>query len=255
MSYYLSLLFVVFLYMNAWFLWSLIVKRNDVADIAWGLGFVLLAWLSLQVFGYPSLRGYISACLVSLWGGRLALHIYLRNHDKAEDYRYRAWRKDWGQCFYLRAYVQVYLLQGALLFLIAWPIMIINKHVGPELSLLDYIGISVWLFGFFFESVSDMQLLRFIKNPANKGKIMQSGLWQYSRHPNYFGEVVQWWGIWLIALSVPWGLLTIISPLTISILILFISGIPMLEKKMTENPAFRDYQKRVSVFFPMPKKR
>lgn len=255
MSYYLSLAIVIFFYMNLCFFWSVIKKRNDVVDIAWGLGFILLAWLSLLVFGHPSLRGYITAILVSLWGLRLSLYVYMRNRHKTEDFRYLTWRKAWGRCFYVRSYLQIYLLQALLLFLIAGPILHINKYASHGLVLFDYLGILVWLLGFTFEIVSDAQLACFIKDPGNKGKIIQSGLWQYSRHPNYFGEVTLWWGIWLIALSVPSGWLTIFGPLAITLLILFVSGIPLLEQKMMKNEAYLEYKKHVSVFIPMPRRK
>ena len=251
MNYYLTLALVLFVYMNLGFLVSLVRKRNDVADVAWGLGFVLMAWVSFVLSGFLGFRGLLVIILVSIWGLRLAWHIYGRNKGKTEDYRYLAWRKEWGKLFYLRSYLQVYLLQGFLLFLVVLPVLIINKDSQTSLGRLDFIGVAVWLFGFYFEAVGDAQLARFIKNPANKGKLMQSGLWAYTRHPNYFGEVTQWWGIWLLALSVSNGWLTIIGPLTITFLILKVSGIPMLEKKMAENPEFADYKRRVSVFFPL----
>ena len=253
MNYFLTLSLVLFIYMSLWFVVSLIKKRNDVADVAWGLGFVLMAWTSFLLSGDSGVRGLLVGMLVSVWGLRLAWHIHVRNKGKAEDYRYLAWRKEWGKWFYLRSYFQVYILQGVLLFLIVMPLLFINKHAGSEIGLLDALGVVVWLFGFYFESVGDAQLARFIKNPENKGKLMQSGLWAYTRHPNYFGEVTQWWGIWLIALSVPNGFLTIIGPLTITFLILKVSGIPMLEKKMEENPDFAGYKRRTSVFIPLPK--
>lgn len=240
--------------MSLWFVVSLIKKRNDVADIAWGLGFVLLASVSYFISEASGVRGILVGILVSIWGLRLAWHIHARNKGKAEDYRYLAWRKEWGKWFYIRSYFQVYLLQGALLFLIILPVLIINKSIGGGLGLLDVFGFVVWIIGFYFESVGDAQLARFIKDPSSKGKIMQSGLWAYTRHPNYFGEVTQWWGIWLIALSVPNGWLGIIGPVTITFLILKVSGIPMLEKKMKENPEFADYKQRVSVFIPLPRK-
>jgi steroid 5-alpha reductase family enzyme len=116
-------------------------------------------------------------------------------------------------------------------------------------------GVCVWLFGFLFESVGDAELARFARDPHNRGKILQSGLWQYTRHPNYFGEVVQWWGIWLLAVGVPGGWFGIVGPLTITFLILKVSGIPMLEKKMAENPDFAEYKRRTSVFLPWIPKR
>lgn len=255
MNYYLALALILYVYMSIWFVVSLIKKRNDVADVAWGLGFVLMTWSSYFLSGDSGVRGLLVGLLVTIWGFRLAWHIYTRNRGKAEDYRYLAWRKAWGKWFFPRSYVQVYLLQGMLLFIIALPVLLINKSSGTSLSLLDFLGVVVWLLGFYFEVVGDAQLARFIANSANKGKLMQSGLWSYTRHPNYFGEVTQWWGLWLIALSVPNGWLGIVGPITITFLILKVSGIPMLEKKMAENQEFSEYKRRVSIFIPMlPKK-
>jgi len=254
MNYYLTLGVVLFVYMTLWFVVSIIKKRNDVADTAWGLGFVLLAWTSFFLSDDSGMRGLLVGALVSIWGLRLAWHIHRRNRGKGEDYRYLAWRKEWGNWFYPRSYLQVYLLQGALLFLIVLPVLMINKNAGSALGLLDLVGVAVWLIGFYFESVGDAQLARFIKDPSNKGKLMQSGLWAYTRHPNYFGEVTQWWGIWLIALSVPNGAWAIIGPLTITYLILKVSGIPMLEKKMSEHPDFSEYKRQVSMFIPLPRR-
>lgn len=243
---------LLFIYMNFWFIISLLKRRNDVADIAWGLGFVLLSWASFFLEKEMELRSIITTVLVSIWGLRLAWHIYRRNRGKEEDYRYQQWRKEWGKWFYIRSYLQVYLLQGFLLFIIVLPVLFINIGGGGTFGALDLLGLLVWLIGFFFEAVGDWQLARFIKNPTNKGKLMTSGLWQYTRHPNYFGEVTQWWGIWLIALKIPMGWLSIIGPLTITFLILKVSGIPMLEEKMEKNPAFAEYKKKVSMFFPAP---
>ena len=254
MNYYLTLILILFVYMSLWFVVSLIKKRNDVADVAWGLGFVLMTWTSYFLSGDPGIRGLLVGILVSIWGLRLAWHIYRRNKGKAEDYRYLAWRKEWGKWFYPRTYAQVYLLQGMFLFLIVMPVLLVNKSMGTALGILDLFGVALWVFGFCFESVGDAQLARFIKNPENKGKLLQSGLWAYTRHPNYFGEVTQWWGLWIVALSVPNGWFGIIGPITITFLILKVSGIPMLEKKMTENPEFTEYKRRVSIFFPLPPK-
>lgn len=254
MSYYIALILLLFAYMSLWFAASLIKRRNDVADVAWGLGFVLMAWVSFFLSDDSGARGLLVGILVTVWGLRLAWHIHARNKGKAEDYRYLAWRKKWGKYFYIRSYFQVYLLQGVFLFLIVLPVLLINKSAGGNLGLLDFLGVAVWLFGFYFEAVGDAQLARFIKNPENKGKLIQRGLWAYTRHPNYFGEVMQWWGIWLIALSVSGGLLGIIGPITITFLILKVSGIPMLEKKMEENSDFAEYKRKTSVFIPLPRK-
>jgi len=255
MNYYFMLALTLLGYMTLWFFISVIKKRNDVADIAWGLGFVLLAWLSYFISNDSNIRGLLTGILVSIWGLRLAWHIYTRNKGKKEDSRYLLWRKEWGKWFYLRSYAQVYLLQGILLFLIILPVLLVNKNAGQAFGFLDITGIAIWLIGFFFESVGDAQLAKFIKNPLNKGKIMQGGLWRYTRHPNYFGEVTQWWGIWLIVLSVPNGWFGIIGPVTITFLILFVSGVPLLEKKYTGRVDFEEYKKRTSIFIPLPPKK
>lgn len=250
MTYYLILAAALFIYMSAWFVLSLIKRRNDVADVAWGLGFVLLSVTALLLAEEVTLRGILVTSLVSVWGLRLAYHIHKRNRGKDEDYRYKTWRETWGKWFYLRSYAQVYLLQGCLLFLIIQPVLFINQGEELPLSILDAIGLIVWATGFIFESVGDSQLARFLKDPAGKGKLMQSGLWRYTRHPNYFGEVTQWWGLWLIALTLPSSFFTIIGPLTITILILKVSGIPLLENKMSNHPDFAEYKRKTSVFFP-----
>lgn len=255
MNYYSTLAFVLWGYMTVWFLISLLRRRNDVADVAWGLGFVLLSWTSFFLSGSPGSRGRLVCVLVSIWGLRLAWHIHARHRGKPEDFRYLAWRREWGRWFYARSYAQVYLLQGALLFLVALPVLVINRNPGGALGFLEVVGVCVWLFGFLFESVGDEELARFARDPHNHGKILQSGLWRYTRHPNYFGEVVQWWGIWLVAIGVSGGWFSIAGPLTITLMILQVSGIPMLEKKMAENPDFAEYRRRTSVFVPWIPKR
>jgi len=254
MNYFLILGLTLFFYMTFWFIVSLILKRNDVADIGWGLGFVLLSLVAFFISEKSGNRAILVNFLVTLWGIRLATHVYLRNKGKEEDYRYKKWRKDWGKWFYLRSYLQVYLLQGLFLFLISLPVLIINKNPGEIFNLLDLLGVLIWVIGFYFEVVGDHQLKEFIKNRKNKGKIMEEGLWKYTRHPNYFGEVLGWWGIWIIALSVPFGLWTIVGPIVITFLILKVSGIPMLEKRLEQKPGFEEYKKRVSKFIPLPPK-
>ena len=144
------------------------------------------------------------------------------------------------------------MLQGLFLYLIILPVLFINKSSFNGFQILDVIGFIVWVVGFYFESVGDYQLKKFISNPLNKGKLIDEGLWRYSRHPNYFGEVTQWWGIFIIALSLPLSFFTIIGPVTITILILFVSGVPLLEKKYAGRKDFEEYKKRTSIFFPLP---
>jgi len=254
MSYFSTLGLILFLYMSSWFVISQIKKRNDVADIAWGLGFVLLTWISLFISQAFGIQNWLVASLVSIWGVRLAWHIHSRNRKKKEDFRYLAWRKEWGKWFFLRSYIQIYLLQGMFLYLIILPILLVNQTISDRLIFINFFGIVIWLIGFFFETVGDTQLAKFLRNPKNKGKIMQSGLWRYTRHPNYFGEVTQWWGIWLITLGIPLEWFGVIGPLTITVLILFVSGVPLLEKKYQGRADFEAYKKQTSIFFPLPPK-
>lgn len=254
MNNYLFLSLLLFSYMNLWFVISILRNRNDVADEAWGLGFVILAWSAMWLSGLNTTTSILVNCLVSVWGLRLAWHINKRHRGNPEDSRYQTWRREWSKWFYLRSYLQIFIFQGLLLYLVSLPVLIVNLNSTGGPGLYAVLGALVWIFGFIFESISDKQLAEFIKNPANKGKIMQSGLWRYSRHPNYFGEVTQWWGIWLIALGVPNGWVGIIGPLTITILILKVSGIPLLEKKMEGRPEFENYKERTSKFIPLPPK-
>ena len=251
MSPYFTLVALLFIYMSFWFIFSVIKKRNDVADVAWGLGFVFLAWSSFFIHQSYEIKPFLVNMLVSIWGIRLAWHIHARNKNKAEDYRYLEWRKQWGSLFYIRSFLQVYMLQGLFLFLIVFPVLFVNIESPSILNIFDYIGVIIWILGFIFESVGDKQLAVFLNQRTDKAQVLQTGLWKYSRHPNYFGEVTQWWGLFILALS-SGGMLTVISPLTITTLILFVSGIPLLEKKQNQNPLYREYAKRTSKFVPLP---
>lgn len=254
MTNYLILFAAVLILANVAFVISIVRKRNDVADIAWGLGFVAVAWLSYYLTDSANSRGILVNILVTVWGLRLALHIFLRQRGHGEDFRYKAWRESWGKWFVVRSYFQVYILQGMLLFLISTPVIWANFRVA-EFQVFDLIGLTLFLIGFFFEAVGDYQLTAFKKKEENKGRIIQTGLWKFTRHPNYFGEVVLWWGIFFFALSLPLGYVSISSPVLVTILLLFVSGIPMLEKKYENDPEFIEYKKRTSAFFPMPVKR
>jgi steroid 5-alpha reductase family enzyme len=231
---FLNSAILIWVYMTLWYGVSVLKKRNDIADIAWGLGFILVAGFSL-IFN-PNIKLMISLILISFWGIRLATHIYKRNKNKKEDYRYEQWKNN--------AYFKVFVTQGFFMWLICWPILGSKENI----EWFNLIGIAVWVVGYYFEVVADRQLKEFIGQAKNKGKIMQEGLWAYSRHPNYFGEVTMWWGIWLLNLNLNWW--TIVGPLTITFLILKVSGVPLLEKKYEGNKEFENYKKRVSVFIP-----
>lgn len=244
---------IIFIYATTWYIISLIVKRNDIADIAWGLGYVLLCGFYF-ISGHNHPRELLVYALITIWGLRLAIYIFGRTRGKKEDFRYLQWRQEWGKTFYWRSYLQVYILQGFFLLMIISPVMITSYYEQPDLNWLDYLGAIIWLTGFLFETVGDYQMSIFKKDAGNKGRIMQSGLWRYTRHPNYFGEVLLWWGIFLITVNSPNGIFGVIGPATITWLILSVSGVPMLERKYEGNPEFEAYKKRTSRFFPLPPK-
>jgi steroid 5-alpha reductase family enzyme len=166
----------ILVYMTGWFIAAQIRGRNDIADVAWGLGFILAAAISLVSSHVYPLRGLLVSGLVLVWGGRLALHIHNHNRGKGEDPRYRKWREEWGKWFVLRSFLQVFMLQGILLLMVAIPVIFVNQTPAAPLGWLDILGLAVWLYGFVFEAIGDWQLLMFIRNPDNKVKLMTSGL-------------------------------------------------------------------------------
>lgn len=248
--------------MNLFFLIAILIRRNDIVDIGWGLGFVVIALITFISSGFSSqidLRKILVTALIILWGFRLAGYIFIRSRGKKEDWRYKKWREDWGEKWIIRSYFQIFMLQGLFVILIAMSIIVANalSTVDNPINLMDLLGGIIWFIGFYFETVGDLQLYQFKKNPSNKGKIMTQGLWRFSRHPNYFGEVTQWWGIFIIValIELPFSLLAIISPVIITLLILKVSGITMLEKKYKNRPDFQEYAAKTNAFFPwFPKK-
>ncbi len=252
-------LLVLGMYMTAVFAVSLITRNNGIADIAYGGGFVLLALLTFSL-GDKGTASLVATMLVAIWALRLSIRIFLRNHGKPEDFRYKKWREEWGSTFIWRSFLQVYMLQGLVIYVVSLPILLIALFGdGQGIGTWGMIGIGIWLVGFYFEAIGDLQLSQFIANPQNKGKIMNQGLWRYTRHPNYFGESVMWWGLAILAASVLgfglFGPLSFISPLLITYLLLKVSGVPMLEERMQGNPAWQAYAAKTSVFIPLPPKK
>jgi steroid 5-alpha reductase family enzyme len=241
---------VVFLFMVVVFALAALMKDNSIVDIAWGLGFICVVLFYLFYSTEHGARQILVSVLVVIWGIRLAVHIALRKRGKGEDWRYARWRKQWKNWFYLRSFLQIYMLQGIFLLIIVYPAVLVLLSPFEKITVFDILGTAVWIVGFIFETVGDHQLSRFKNKPESRGQIMTSGLWKYTRHPNYFGEATMWWGIFAIALSVPLGWTAIISPLLITVLLLKVSGVSMLEKKYADNTSFRDYASKTSVFFP-----
>jgi len=181
---------------SALWLISLPLANASIVDAFWGPGFVLLAWWYVAaVIDSATPRGLLAAALVTIWGFRLGLYIAIRNAGKGEDFRYRSWREEAGVKFWWVSYFKVFLLQAVVLWIVATPLYLAHLAEAPhELTVLDWLGVLLWLVGFTFEAVADWQLIRFKRDPANRGRGMDRGLWRTSRHPNYFGETVVWWG-------------------------------------------------------------
>lgn len=249
LNFTIETLLVIFTFMNLVFLISLIIKRNDIADIAWGVGFLTVSLYWLFRSGMFLQTQIIISFLVFTWAARLSLYIFLRNKGKSEDFRYKEWKDKWQGSKILQSYLKVFLLQGFFMFLISLPVTLYNSFNG-NLWMITFFGLIVWVIGFIIETISDLQVYFFKKDSKNKGKILKSGLWKYSRHPNYFGEVLIWWGIWILTLGSQYYLVSVIGPLTITYLITKVSGIPLLEKRYENDKEYQEYAKKTSIFIP-----
>ena len=251
-SIYVANLLVVMTLMTGVWLLSLTKQDASIVDVFWGLGFVVVAWLTfLRPDGYLG-RKILLTGLITLWGLRLAIYIFIRNWGHGEDRRYQAWRAQHGARFWWVSLFTVFWLQGGLLWIISLVVQV--GELSPEparLTWLDLLGTLVCLFGFAFEAVADWQLYRFKANPDNKGRVMNKGLWGYTRHPNYFGESLVWWGLFLITLATPGSGWVVISPLLITFLLLKVSGVTLLEKTIVDSrPEYEEYIKSTSSFIP-----
>ncbi len=226
-------------------LWLLSLKLKDssIVDIFWGCGFVGVGWLSWWV--QPSDRALLAAALTTLWGGRLSLHLFQRNHGKPEDQRYEAMRAKRGASWWIWSLLIVFGLQGALMWVVSLPLQTVRA--GP-LGVLDFVSAAVVLAGVAFEAVGDAQLKAFKRD--HPGQVMTTGLWSWSRHPNYFGDFLVWCG--LFGFGAWWA---IIGPIVMAVLLRFVSGVPMLERTMGKKPGWDAYAARTSAFFPLPPKK
>lgn len=253
----LNLITVTIMMIAGWLV-SLRYKNVTLVDSLWGLGFVVIAWLTFVLSDGYWLRSLLLAGLTAVWGLRLSVYLTRRNHGKGEDPRYAAWRRQYGDRFWIVSLFNVFLVQALFLWVIALATQFGQMSPVPaRLTWLDGFGAFVWTIGFVFETVGDRQLARFKADPANRGRVMNRGLWAYTRHPNYFGEALIWWGIFLIVLATPGSLWTVISPVLMTITLLKITGIALTEKTILEKrPEYRDYIARTSAFVPwFPKRR
>jgi steroid 5-alpha reductase family enzyme len=252
------ILFVIF------YIIGLIDKKVNTVDIAYGLGYVVAAvipWILSEDPTYMIERKIIITGLIGLWGVRIALFLTLRKFGKDEttneDRRFKTFRDDWGKTFWWRSFVQLYVSQVILIFIIGFPAIVTNSSTTTGLVVTDYIGVGIWVIGFFFEFTGDLQMYLFKRNPENKGKVMRKGLWKITRHPNYFGEITMWLGIFILGLApYKWlNFIGIISPVIIALALIYVSGIPLAEKRFENNEEYQEYKKKTSVLFPwFPKK-
>ncbi len=236
------------LYMHIWFFVSAYAKRVDLADIAWGFGFALVAWCG-YITGERHFVSLVVNILVTMWALRLGVHIFLRNKGKEEDFRYASLRSEWKGHPVLFLYLQVFLLQGAILYIVALPILFINAFALSQLSLVGWYALFLWGLGFVIETISDAELLLY-KSKKQKEPLLQTGLWSTSRHPNFFGELLQWWSLGIVALAAPMGYLTLIGPALLTFIIVFVTGVRPLEEKMEKREGFRAYARKTPVLIP-----
>ncbi len=235
-------------------LWLLSLGLRDasIVDIFWGLGFVVVAWVTFVLADGDTARRVMLVTLVTIWGARLAGYLAWRNIGKGEDYRYRAMRKKAGDRWWWQSLFQVFLLQGVLMWVVSLPVQAGQVPDGG-LNLLDAAGAACWVVGLFFETAGDIQLARFKADPANEGQVMDRGLWRYTRHPNYFGDFMVWWGLYLVALATGDAWWTIVGPLVMTVLLMKVSGAGLLERSLSKRkPKYEDYIRRTNAFFPGP---
>lgn len=255
MNIFSSSAIVILSYFLIFFIIGQLIKNNSIVDIGWGMGYIVLIAFHMLTATAVTLSAFVISILVVIWGLRLSYYIAKRNLGKEEDVRYKEMRLKWGRHQKINAFFKVYMLQALFMYIVATPIMISFASGDSMLRSTIYIGIVIWIIGFLFESIADMQLKSFKADPKNKGRILTTGLWKYSRHPNYFGESLMWWGIFFVALSSFNGIMAIWSPILITYLLVFVSGVPMLEAKYKNNEEFIEYAKRTSIFFPLPPKK
>ena len=254
--YFLGLLIILSLMTLLWLI-STLIKNVSIVDIFWGFGFVLTNIFYFLTTDGLETRKIILLILVSLWGLRLSVYLGWRNIGKGEDFRYQKFRKNYGEHrYWWVSFFQTFLLQGVLMWLISAPLLGAQFYQDNNgLSILDYLGILFWLIGIVFEAGGDLQLARFKSNPESKGKVLNTGFWRYTRHPNYFGDSSVWWGFGLICIA-GGSYFPILGSVLMTGLILKVSGVTLLEKSLKETkPQYREYMEKTSSFIPwFPKK-
>jgi len=255
LSLFLQATGIIFVLVTLLWVWSVIITNVSIVDIFWGLGFVVVNTFYFLSTDNPSERHLIVLILVGIWGIRLAGYLAWRNIGKGEDYRYQEFRKTFGpKRYWWFSYFQTFLLQGGLILIISLPLFAVNTS-SKSLNIIDYIAIIVWIIGFAFEAGGDLQLAQFKSNPDNKGKVLNTGFWKYTRHPNYFGDATIWvaYALFCIASGSYWQ---VIGTVIMILLLIKVSGVALLEKTLkTSKPEYKTYIEKTNAFFPwFPKK-
>ena len=257
MEIYFKGFLVIMTLMTALWIISVVIRNVSIVDLFWGTGFVVVnTWYFIENHIYNP-RQILLMVLVSLWGVRLSVYLAWRNIGKGEDFRYRQFRKNFGEKnYWWISFFQVFLLQGVLMWLISstlWGVN--NENVSESLTIIDYLGVIIWLTGFIFEAGGDYQLAKFRMDPSNKGKVLDSGFWHYTRHPNYFGDAAVWWGYAFLCIGAG-NYWLIAGAILMTLLIIKVSGVALLEKSLTvQKPQYNAYILKTNSFFPwFPKK-
>ena len=246
---------VAVLMVGTWLV-SLVLRNASIVDITWGLGFVVVAWVSALRADAASGAASVLVAMVTVWGLRLGVYLFWRNHGNGEDYRYVAMRRRWGKRFWLISLATVFVLQGVLMWIVSLPVQV--AHVGDArdgalAGVALVIGLALYAIGLLFEVVGDAQLASFKADPTNEGKVMRSGLWRYTRHPNYFGDACVWWGVGIVAQAVTGTWWALLGPLVMNILLLRVSGVALLERSLRKRkPDYAEYVRTTSAFVPRP---
>lgn len=231
---------------------SVALRDASVIDPVWPLGFVAVAITAFVAGDGDDGRRLLILVLVAVWGLRLSAYLFWRNAGKGEDFRYQAMRARRGPSFWIVSLVTIFLLQGLLMWVVSLPVQLAAVP-SRGLGLLAVAGVVAWAIGFAFETIGDWQLARFRANPASRGKVLDTGLWRYTRHPNYFGDFMVWWGIFLVAAESGAGAWGFIGPVLMTVLLVKVSGAGLLEKDIEQRrPGYADYVRRTSGFLPRP---
>jgi steroid 5-alpha reductase family enzyme len=246
---------VILILMSLVWLVSVLLKNASIVDPIWGFGFVLATWFYYgRSQGLPA-RQLLVSILVTIWGLRLSLYLFWRGWGHGEDFRYQNFRQQYGPArYWWVSFFQVFLLQGIMMWLISATLL--GAHFGDAgLNWLDRTAVIVWLIGFFFETIGDWQLVQFKRDPANKGQLLTTGLWRYTRHPNYFGDACVWWSYGLFCLAAG-SFVPILGSLLMTVLLVRVSGVAYLERSLKQSkPGYENYMAQTNAFFPwLPRK-